>query len=1036
MDKNLKKSKEVEELKKEKVKYDNIFRTLKEKFFDDVIDKKTINIKPKGVIEESDDNKKFRSVKFEKSGEEKEQLKSFENEDKISFKGSNSLARNEDLDFNYKLLSYAEKFYDEFLNIKRKCENERKTEKIKPYVDRVQKMRKIMLKKINSSQCTTKDKNLVLYMEEWLGSKNRFIRLRKRRNQPTYTGKNINDKRSVSDLDSIYTPGYNPWYKLNEENFHCVKDDLKKSEPTFKNGIENNEKLYEPIINNVIPELQKFDYSDLFNSLKEALDRDVEKYLKSVVELEKDLEKELKKRYGGSEQLENDGNDDIEDLYGDFDVDGDDLYKRFYGDGEDDRDSEIFAESGENDESEKNDNSKFTLSCYSDDTLTTIKKQKDEIKLINGEIQNMKIERSNIKSKSIENLFKTCFEFIYDLFSPNSYFSNYKLYLKHLKSYAVYRLNRFYVFISEILGCMDRYNILCNSYYMLKSATFCEDAIMLYKKKPEESEEALCWLKRNSSQIDFLFELVDGNTSYGWKNKDKFVKSPLGKGLKECIKKTDTSLKDQIEIYQDMLHYNLSFDAIKSMLFKNNFIQKNVKNNLRKIFVLIPHGLFEQVEKIFSVKANSITSSYKEKEEEIKFKDLGFKLRNVIESWTFGLNKILKTDSGLKEPKNLYYLNKLRLLKEFLNIVDDYILCRQNEFEDHRHFELGFNDGKLKGKTLESKLEKKMWNVSNRKKLKKPEKDEYIGDGKNKILFNRALSNCEPYFDVRDIKQGNIGDCWLEATLKSMSLKSPDKLLEIFPNYLKEVSSDGSLLGNYITVRLYDYYDTKDGYKPLEKNGKKQYYDISVNITELTVYGQSVWNRGRVLWPHMIERAVDKFMEEFHHRGDKNYGEQIQDENGAKASVILTGESSVINKVNNKNFKDEKDENKKKKILEDILKNLKDSLDKYNSPTCGTSDFKGDVVNGKVEEMKKLEALGDDEKRSRYIYSHHAYAIKKVIEDKSNISRTKIYLINPWGVETENDIIGGNEVTITLEEFATYFNYFDSIYKKQKKSAQ
>lgn len=671
---------------------------------------------------------------------------------------------------------------------------------------------------------------------------------------------------------------------------------------------------------------------------------------------------------------------------------------------------EMNTESGNGDGTKNNDNTKFTLSCYSSYIIVKIINRQREIGLINNKIQNMKFETSY---DLLDKLAEACFGLLDDLFSCNDDFSKYKSYLKQLENLVLSDLansvNKFSMLINNILQCMKKhkgyskalYDVINNSYNMINSDILCYNTISLYNEQPNGNDTALLWLNKNSRQVDFLRKLVN-NSSYNEKTENALENSELGKGLKNCISSADTSLEDHIEMCRHTIeNCDPSFDDIKSMLFDNNFIQDGVMKNLKEVFKLGPaKRLQKKYKESFKVEDSSITSSYKSDKEDIKFKDLGFKLRNVIESWNSQLNKIL-SETESQKTNNLYGLNRFKLLKEFLDIVDDYILYRQNKFKDHRYFELGINNENLKGKSLKFKLEKKMWNVTK--------------------------SNGEPHFDVRDIKQGDIGDCWLEATLKSMALKSPDKLLEIFPNYLKEISNkNGSLLNNRITVRLYDYNDTKDGYKPLEKNGKKQYYDMSVNTTELTAEGKSAWNEGKVLWPHMIERAIDKLIEKFHHRENKNYGEQIDGGNGAKASVILTGASSVINKVDNENFKNETDKDKKKTILEDILKNLKESLNKSHAPTCGTSNFKGDIVNGKVEESKKLDPLDEKDKRPRYIYSNHAYTLRNIIEDETDVSQTKVYLMNPWGVETENDIIGKNDLTVTLEEFATYF---DHIYK-------
>ena len=427
-----------------------------------------------------------------------------------------------------------------------------------------------------------------------------------------------------------------------------------------------------------------------------------------------------------------------------------------------------------------------------------------------------------------------------------------------------------------------------------------------------------------------------------------------------------------------------------------------------------PIEKLEKYEQMFSIKMEDYLVDQKTKKKLNMDKDLVNKIINTIKEWKNGLFEIEQSiesknkqvqnyecSSNLQSSLNLLRLKLIKQVQEFLNLTHKYIASYPDSLfdlreEKHEYHKPGFRVIKnVKGEELKNlKIEKRMWKIK----------------------------NMQPYFDVRDVKQGSMGDCWLEATLKSMTLKSPDKLLEIFPNYLKEVSPiDGSLLGSNITVRLYDYEKKSSYYNPLEAK------DILVDATELTIRNSPSWNEGSVLWPHMIEKAMDKLLEKFHFNTEheRTLGKQIKGGYGSQASVMLLGISTMMNYNYNDYDRFTKATNdEKKKILEERLNQLKDALEKSDSPTCATrSDF-GKKDGDKLEKRKELGEDPDHPGKIRTIWSRHAYTLKKIDEDIKDISKTKVYLINPWG-EKYDRITGGNEITITLEEFVTYF---DTIY--------
>lgn len=306
------------------------------------------------------------------------------------------------------------------------------------------------------------------------------------------------------------------------------------------------------------------------------------------------------------------------------------------------------------------------------------------------------------------------------------------------------------------------------------------------------------------------------------------------------------------------------------------------------------------------------------------------------------------------------------------------------------------------------------------------------------------LRKFKPYLSYKDVEQGDIGDCWLSATLKSMAKKNPDVLLNAFVNKDKEIGDQKTNSKNimfhnelaqfpltpYITVRLYKVKKTEDEYKT---NG--DYVDIQVPATLLrSSSGNSHWNQGTVLWPHIIEKAVEKYLEEFMPNQGKGKGKHIDGGHSIIAAALLTGESPTRNKINSKS-------NPQQTL--DLLKKL---LSNGKAAMCGTIKFQetddDHSESRKVLEWQEItheEAKKYDRKTlrlyfdskgeqhyeipKRIIWGTHAYSLDKV-ENATPIENTKIHLINPW--EVKDDKVGRNKIYVTLKEFLENFDRVDS----------
>lgn len=305
------------------------------------------------------------------------------------------------------------------------------------------------------------------------------------------------------------------------------------------------------------------------------------------------------------------------------------------------------------------------------------------------------------------------------------------------------------------------------------------------------------------------------------------------------------------------------------------------------------------------------------------------------------------------------------------------------------------------------------------------------------------LRKFKPYLSYKDVEQGNIGNCWLSATLQSMAKKTPDVLLNAFVNRDKEIgdqktNSENIMFHNdfaqfpltpYITVRLYKVEETEDEYKT---NG--DYVDIQVPATLLQdKSGNPHWNRRAMLWPHIFEKAIEKYFEKFMPNQGKGKGKHIHGGISALAAALLSGKTQKYNRIDDKS------------APQTTLGLLKQLLATGKAVMCGTKNFQekdSDHSEGrKVLEWQKItdeEAKQYDQKTKRWqgdfssgyyeipkriIWGPHAYLLDR-IEEAKLVENAKIHLINPWGIK--DDKVGRNKISVTLKEFLENFRHVDS----------
>ena len=119
------------------------------------------------------------------------------------------------------------------------------------------------------------------------------------------------------------------------------------------------------------------------------------------------------------------------------------------------------------------------------------------------------------------------------------------------------------------------------------------------------------------------------------------------------------------------------------------------------------------------------------------------------------------------------------------------------------------------------------------------------------------IKDNKPSLSTKDLKQGEIGDCWLISALISIVKNNPEDILKCFPNRDKEIDNTGNLKGDYITVRLYKVMLTAHR----KKDGRLRAY--ARPIRPITIKMKStIYERGNKInfaWPKFIEKAASVY---------------------------------------------------------------------------------------------------------------------------------------------------------------------------------
>ena len=137
---------------------------------------------------------------------------------------------------------------------------------------------------------------------------------------------------------------------------------------------------------------------------------------------------------------------------------------------------------------------------------------------------------------------------------------------------------------------------------------------------------------------------------------------------------------------------------------------------------------------------------------------------------------------------------------------------------------------------------------------------DYLLNSQNTGMPMWGTKNGNPEIKLSDIKQQNykethyVGDCWLMAALKSIVNSKPNLILDCFPKWKNEINKDGKIIGDTITVRLFEVL--------LSAHIKDEYsiriYCRPIKPVELELNTKlgNVGNISGVAWPNFIEKAM------------------------------------------------------------------------------------------------------------------------------------------------------------------------------------
>ena len=368
-----------------------------------------------------------------------------------------------------------------------------------------------------------------------------------------------------------------------------------------------------------------------------------------------------------------------------------------------------------------------------------------------------------------------------------------------------------------------------------------------------------------------------------------------------------------------------------------------------------------------------------------------------------------------------------------------------------------------------------------------PNKELYGTSDKGKKLWN--VENGTPKLSEDDLKQVNIGDCYLIATLMGMLQRNPKSILKCFPNLSEEVDENGRSKTGAVTVRLHQVVLTSDSILisdiydyTIYAAPTKKCMDIKIKFsTVLNIWFTNYSNDSKIFWPNFIKQAVtvarniknmvmggvlfnlDTIIDRM--SWQQNYSNLKVIENSTTCAVIkamLIGEFAkgkhdsrllwyIKKRINNimksKNSGDymhyvitekykKKYNNKEWKIFEWIRRKLNEG----KIVTCSTNVE--EIKEGKLsDDLKRKNKNTDDLDKSliQKIRSKFGYENKETFFGSQKFTNNHEYTVENYSFDRENgeikiilrnpwnndEVEGGKRVVLDLKKFCQYFSDFE-----------
>ena len=314
----------------------------------------------------------------------------------------------------------------------------------------------------------------------------------------------------------------------------------------------------------------------------------------------------------------------------------------------------------------------------------------------------------------------------------------------------------------------------------------------------------------------------------------------------------------------------------------------------------------------------------------------------------------LISNEGISKSNRVKYLNKLVSgLQKFNNVNS------VNNYDLYYGFKVAINEFlNAKNKKEESIAQEKLLDIIECTNNRFPDEASEVAEKVNGKID-------------KDFSQGNTGDCWLLAAIKSISLK--EKGQKVLTNSIK-VDKNGN-----VTVTL--------------KGGHKSYKFTQKEIAARTDLSQGDMD------VRAIEMAVDQYIKDMGYGDLTNYKFSINGNHETFAYKLLLGTFDTY----------ALEEKRKQENMMNINQFYSGEVNKikFDNKKIDSFNDKNKIFCVSTHTMKKDVKLSSDSDSSAILTCNHAYSVVK--SDKKFV-----YLINPWD--------SSKTFKITREQFIKFFD--------------